>query len=333
MMKKAEFVFATCRAGSEAALKREVAARHGAWLTPAYMRPQLITWKARTEMPADFELGAAYACVSGWSAGRATSSEEVLSLLNSQSLSVANIHVFPRRFDEDDAMPDVWAKIEIIHHALAAAIPKIKASPFILDVILGEEGEPWFIGIHRRTSAAHPSPGALPRVSIPASAPSRAWSKMEQSLTWLGLDKSDTLRGQTALELGSAPGGAAWALLERGMNVIGVDTGQMDERVLVHPSYTHISLPAGDVSLRSLPKQVDLIASDMNVHPGLAVKYIEHFTRCLSPRYLVLTLKMNNAQVESEIPALLQQVRRFAPGEVYARQLPANRSEITVISR
>ena len=156
---------------------------------------------------------------------------------------------------------------------------------------------------------------------------------MEQALTWLGLDGAESLKGQTALELGSAPGGASWALLQRGMKVIGLDTGSMDARVLAHPNYSHLSIPAGEVSLRALPQQVDLLASDMNLHPGLAIKYVEYLARQLYPRYLVLTLKMNNAQVESEIPALLQQVRRFAPGEVYARQLPSNRSEITVISQ
>ena len=333
MMKKPEFVFATCRAGSEASLKREVAARHGGWLTPAFMRPQLITWKAKTEMRPDFELGAAFSAVSGWSAGKATSVEEVASLIDEQVMEVADIHVFPRVFDEEGVRPEVWSKVEAIRSEIAALIKVVKASQLILDVIIGDEGEPWFIGIHRRTPAAHPSPGALPRVSVPAEAPSRAWSKMEQALTWLGLDGAESLKDQTALELGSAPGGASWALLQRGMKVIGLDTGSMDARVLAHPNYSHLSIPAGEVSLRSLPQQVDLLASDMNLHPGLAIKYVEYLARQLYPRYLVLTLKMNNAQVESEIPALLQQVRRFAPGEVYARQLPSNRSEITVISR
>jgi hypothetical protein len=107
----------------------------------------------------------------------------------------------------------------------------------------------------------------------------------------------------------------------------------MDPRVLAHPNYTHLPIPAGDISPRDLPPQIDLLASDMNLHPGLALKYVERLSHMLYPRWLALTLKINDGQVESQLPALLQQARRFAPGELHARQLPANRREITVISR
>lgn len=70
----------------------------------------------------------------------------------------------------------------------------------------------------------------------------------------------------------------------------------------------------------------------MNLHPGLVLRYLERLTALTQPRWLILTLKMNDAEVESQIPTLLQQLRRFAPGEVFARQLHANRREITVIS-
>ncbi|GEP43506.1 SAM-dependent methyltransferase [Brevifollis gellanilyticus] len=331
-MKKPEFVFATCRAGSEPSLKREVAARHGGWLTPAFMRPQLITFKAKTEMRPDFELDAAFSSVSGFSAGMAKTPEEVAAKVQEQGLEVSQVHVYPRVIGEDGVADEVWQRVDAIHGQITPLVSLTKTSQLILDVIIGEEGEPWFLGIHRRTPAAHPSPGALPRVQLPPEAPSRAWLKMEQALSWLGLDAPDALKGKTALELGSAPGGASWALLQRGMRVIGLDTGSMDERVLRHPNYHHLSIPAGDVSLRELPREVDLLASDMNLHPGLVVKYMERFTRELNPRWLALTLKMNDGQVESQIPSLLQQLRRFTPGEVYARQLPANRREITVIS-
>jgi 23S rRNA (cytidine2498-2'-O)-methyltransferase len=332
-MKIPEFVFAACRAGSEPSLKREVAARHGGWLTPAFMRPQLITWKARNEPRPDFELEASFSAVSGWSAGMARSAAEVAALVQSQALDLAAVHVFPRCYSEDGVPDDVWPQIDRIQDDLAPLIPLAPRGQHILDVIMGAETEPWFIGIHRRSPAAHPSPGALSRLALPPEAPSRAWLKMEQSLAWLDLASPGALSGKIALELGSAPGGASWALLQRGMKVIGVDTGAMDPRVLAHPNYTHLPIPAGEVSPRDLPPQIDLLASDMNLHPGLALKYVERLTHMLYPRWLALTLKINDGQVESLLPALLQQARRFAPGELHARQLPANRREITVISR
>jgi 23S rRNA (cytidine2498-2'-O)-methyltransferase len=332
-MKIPEFVFATCRAGSEPSLKREVAARHGGWLTPAFMRPQLITWKARTAPRDDFELEASFSAVSGWSVGMARSVEDVAALALALGIGLAAVHVFPRCYAEDGVADDVWHQIDRIQADLMPHIQLAPRGQHILDVIVGAETEPWFIGIHRHSPAAHPSPGALCRLSLPDEAPSRAWLKMEQSLAWLGLAAPGALNGKCALELGSAPGGASWALLQRGMKVIGVDTGAMEPRVLAHPNYTHLAIPAGEVSPRDLPAQIDLLASDMNLHPGLTLKYAERLTHLLYPRWLALTLKINDAQVEAQLPALLQQARRFAPGELHARQLPFNRREVTVISQ
>src|SRR5262245_24858183 len=111
-MKPPEFVFATCRSGSEASLKREVAARHGGWLTPAFMRPQLITWKAKTEMRPDFELGAAFSAVSGFSAGMAKTAAEVAARVAEQGLEVSQIHVFPRVIGEDGVPEEVWQRVD-----------------------------------------------------------------------------------------------------------------------------------------------------------------------------------------------------------------------------
>lgn len=332
-MKFPEFVFATCRAGSEPSLKREVAARHGGWLTPAFMRPQLITWKTRTESRADFELEASFSAVSGWSVGMARSITEVDSLVQTQDLDLAAIHVFPRCYGEDALPDEAWNEIDHVQAELARLVPLQPRGQHVLDVIIGAETEPWFIGFHRSGLAAHPSPGALSRQKLPPEAPSRAWLKMEQSLAWLDLDSPGALVGKTALELGSAPGGASWALLQRGMKVIGVDTGAMAPRVLSHQNYTHLPIPAGEVSRHDLPPQIDLLASDMNIQPGLAIKYVERLAHLLHPRWFTLTLKINDSHVESQLPAYLQQLRRFAPGETHARQLPANRREVTVISR
>lgn len=329
MHKTPEFIFATCRAGSEATLKREVASRHGSWLTPAFMRPQLITWKSRTPLRDDFVLDAAFATVTGFSAGMARSAAEVT---EKALVRPSTIHVFPRVVEEDGIPAAEWQRMDEVHASILTQITLDPASPWVLDVILGAETEPWFLGLHRRVAGSHPHPGALPRLSLPAKAPSRAWLKMEQALAWLGLDTPGKLEKCTALELGSAPGGASWALLNRGMNVIGVDTATMAPDVVDHPHFQHLRLPAGDLPRAALPTEIDLLTSDMNLHPGLVLRYVECLTALTQPRWLILTLKMNDAEVESQIPALLQQLRRFAPGEVFARQLHANRREITVIS-
>ncbi|HYF37862.1 MAG TPA: SAM-dependent methyltransferase, partial [Prosthecobacter sp.] len=218
-----EFVFATCRAGSEAALKREVAARHGDLLTPAFMRPQLITWKARQRLEDRFELGAVFASVSGRSLGNARTVEEVAALMP----EAGELHVFPRASPEDGLDANGWKPFDALRETLAKLV--VKQGDAVLDVIVGGEGEPWFVGTHRQSLWAHPDAGALTRVTLPGEAPSRAWLKMEQALAWAGVG---SLAGKVVLELGCAPGGGSYSMLQCGATVIGVDTGEMDERVL-----------------------------------------------------------------------------------------------------
>ncbi len=327
------YLFTTCRAGSEPALKREVASRLGGLLTPAFMRPQLITWKAQEEPPADFELKACFAAVSGRSLGMARSAAEVAQRLTEAGLQASALHVFPRITAEDGVPDEVWEKIDIIHAEIAQVCPLVPKSQHIIDVIVGEEGEAWFVGTHLHSAHAHPAPGALPRFQLPEDSPSRAWLKMEQALSWLGLNEGEKLHGKSALELGSAPGGASWSLLQHGMKVIGVDTGEMDSRVSQHPHYDHIGLPAGEIPFDYLPEHVDLLVSDMNLAPEIVLRYIEPLCQRLRPQTLILTMKMNDRGVEAQLPNLLKRVRAFAPGPVYAKQLPANRREVTFISQ
>lgn len=332
-MRLSEFVFATCRAGSEKALKKEVSLQPGKLLTPAFMRPQLITWKVQAELPTDFVFDALLGVVCGWSLGMARSAEDVAEILKKADLEVCAVHVFPRLISEDGLTPDKWAPVDALADSLKQVCPISSESSYVLDVILGEAGEPWFIGCHPQSPASHPSAGALPRLTIPTEAPSRAWLKMEQSLAWLGLDSPGLLAGKSALELGSAPGGASWSLLQRSMKVIGVDTGAMDTCVQNHPNYDHIGLPASQLPLDYLPEKIDLLACDMNLAPDVVLKYLEPLYQHLKPRWLVLTFKMNDARVEALMPYFIQQVQRFASGAVYAKQLHANRREVTLVSQ
>ncbi|MCX6858144.1 MAG: hypothetical protein NTV80_24955 [Verrucomicrobia bacterium] len=297
------------------------------------MRPQLITWKVQAELPEDFAFTSLHAVVSGWSLGMARNAAEVAQIVTKTNIEVCAVHVFPRLISEDGLTAEAWAPVDALTEDLKQVCPISPEGGYILDVILGEVGEPWFIGCHPKSPTSHPHAGGLPRLTIPAEAPSRAWLKMEQSLSWLGLDRTEVLVGKSALELGSAPGGASWSLLQRGMKVIGVDTGAVDACVQNHPNYDHISLPASQLPLDYLPEKVDLLACDMNLAPDVVLKYLEPLCLRVKPRWLVLTFKMNDGRVEALMPYFISQVQRFAPGPVYAKQLHANRREVTLVSQ
>jgi hypothetical protein len=90
--------------------------------------------------------------------------------------------------------------------------------------LVGEnESEKIFVGSHVHKASekrtGYPN-NLLPCIVLPAEAPSRAYMKIEEAIATLGIPM---LAGETAVEIGSAPGGAAFALLERGLKVCGVD--------------------------------------------------------------------------------------------------------------
>jgi hypothetical protein len=154
-----------------------------------------------------------------------------------------------------------------------------------------DEEDPYFVGIHTHTSfesapqrihsasaARHldqinnfpdlrhahvPHAGAFfPGLEEhPSEFPSRAYLKLEEALRWAG-EMILVRSGDTALEIGSAPGGGAYALLERGLQVYGVDPSPRGREhapvVAKYPRFTAVMARLGQPSLlERLPSEVD----------------------------------------------------------------------------
>jgi len=167
----------------------------------------------------------------------------------------------------------------------------------------------------------------------PAEAPSRAWLKLEEALLWSGLPLA---KGHVAVEVGSAPGGASFALVARGLTVVGVDPGDMDARVTGGPRFTHLRTTLGDVRVEALPERVDWLLMDVNLAPQVALHQVRRLVALLRLRGLrgvVLTLKMNDAHAWADVPELVERVRAMGLVDVRATQLPSNRHEICVIGK
>lgn len=345
---RSEFIFATCRAGSERAMKELVAERAGRMLSPSFMRPQLITWKTTRPLDASFKLDSVFARVSGISLGMFKTDAALVTeaAAHFPDLTV-HLHVFPRVTPEDGVEAEVWlrvdAKRESLRAALEAAGVKVSGTPrprdgqFVIDVILGEPGEKILLGAHVHGPARHPLAGALPRIALPDDAPSRAYLKMEQALIWAGLDGPKALPGKTALELGCAPGGATLSLLRHGMNVVGVDTADFDPRVVAEAekrpgSLRHLRVAAADLFQEELPRPVHVLVSDMNIAPPIMLRTIERVQSRVRARVLILTLKLNDRVIEQQIPRFMRQIEVFAPSPVRATQLAANRAEFCVVA-
>lgn len=342
------FIFTTCNVGSEASLKAEVFRSHGKVLTPAFMRPGLITWKSKIELPTDFDLRSVFARTSGFSHGLGKTIDDIASLAQKLGTSPLHLHTFPRIPPEDEFAALDRARIDSLQDSVSTALAEKNVAihppmnpalgDWILDLIVEPDSEQCLVGIHQHDHDKHTSPGGLPPIDQPPEAPSRAYLKMEQALAWQGITQERSLSGLTALELGCAPGGASYSLLKRGIRVFGVDTGAMDDRVLNFqgtdgPAFTHLRTTAGAISSHSLPQKIDMLVSDMNLAPPIVLKYVEALQRRIRAKILIVTLKLNDRSLEEKIPLYLKHFAQFAPGPISATQLAANRREICLFSR
>jgi len=78
-------------------------------------------------------------------------------------------------------------------------------------------------------------PMGIPRLRMPREAPSRSALKLAEAIDEFMDAKERAKRlvpGMTAVDLGAAPGGWTWQLVQRGLMVIAVDNGAMDEKLL-----------------------------------------------------------------------------------------------------
>jgi 23S rRNA (cytidine2498-2'-O)-methyltransferase len=302
----------------ERALKAEIARVAPSWRL-AFSRPGLCTFKAPS---IDETRELVFARVWGRSLGRADDAAAAAALIDGAGAD--RVHVFARD-------PEAGA--------IDAAIPRATAEPAadgerVADVIAAP-GEPFVVGVHRAGPGRGPFPGGGFGVTVPADAPSRAYAKIEEAIAWRGLDVK---AGDTALEIGAAPGGAALALARRGVHVVGVDTGALDPAVLAYrhangAHVTHLPIKVGALRWEALPPRVDWLLVDVNLAPQVAIHEV---ARLLPPlkatlRGAVFTLKLNDLRMADELPSLLGRLQQLGFRDVRARHLPSNRQEVCAV--
>ncbi len=111
-------------------------------------------------------------------------------------------------------------------------------------------------------------PMGIPRLRMPAAAPSRSTLKLYEA--WLALmTEAERERfltgGMRAVDLGAAPGGWTWQLVHKGMLVTAVDNGRMDADLMASGMVEH--LRADGFAYRPR-KTVDWMVCDMVEKPA-----------------------------------------------------------------
>ncbi|WP_091639026.1 23S rRNA (cytidine(2498)-2'-O)-methyltransferase RlmM [Aquisalimonas asiatica] len=180
-----------------------------------------------------------------------------------------------------------------------------------------------------------PWPLGIPRLRMPAEAPSRSTLKLEEALLTL-LHPAERERllhaGATAVDLGAAPGGWTWQLVRRGLHVTAVDNGPMDTALLDSGLVDH----RREDGFRYRPRRpVDWLVCDMVERPSRILPLMTAWLTEGACRQAIFNLKLPMKQRHATVRDGLEQLRAALQRsgrtmDVRCKQLYHDREEVTV---
>lgn len=168
--------------------------------------------------------------------------------------------------------------------------------------------------------------GGFQSMEILIGAPSRAFLKIVQGAKASGVKFQ---KGENAIEIGSSPGGATFALLELGLNVIGVDPGKMDSVCLANKNFIHHEVSIQDFKIEKIDRPIDWFLVDMNLAPEATIRECEKIFNVIRKTMKggFITLKMTKQSLVSKLPFYRKLLERLGFEVVLTTQLPAHKQE------
>lgn len=182
------------------------------------------------------------------------------------------------------------------------------------------------IGAQPLRDAVSPFAGGRARMRVDADRPSRAARKVEEALAWLGVAPGS---GEVCVDLGAAPGGWSWALLERRARVIAVDPAELRPDVARHRGMKHEKKSAFGYEP---DEPVDWLFCDMAWRPLEAAQLLAKWGRRRWARLVVANLKLPMKQKAKIVEELRAIVHGGGFSRVRTRQLYHDRDEITLVA-
>ncbi|MCA9197473.1 MAG: hypothetical protein KDA87_08040 [Planctomycetales bacterium] len=341
-----QYLFLCVQPGAESAIKEEIAAT---WpnLRFAFSRTGFLTFKVAEGRPflPGFDLKSTFARTYGFSIGRVEGDGDAakarLACRIAAGMRFDQIHIWHRETMSLTDSPlsvkaDSPLALDVAQEAVAAELcdqkirinRRARTGDAVLDIIIIDD-QLWWVGWHQASSHILRQPGGLfPVDQLPEHAVSRAYLKMQEALMWSQLPLQ---KGDRCVEIGSAPGGACQALLERQLLVTGIDPSEMHPTVLASPNFTHIKKRGSDLK-RPEYATFKWLMTDANILPDKTLAMLESIATHASVRLdgMLITLKLPDWSAAAEIPEYLRRIRSWGFKHVRARQLRHNRQEICV---
>lgn len=176
-------------------------------------------------------------------------------------------------------------------------------------------------------------PLGIARLRMPGGAPSRSTLKLAEAfVTFLGAREHTLLRpGLHAVDLGAAPGGWTWQLVQRGVRVIAVDNGPLKGPVAADPLVTHVREDAFAFRAR---RPVDWLVCDVVESPMRIAELVARWIAEGRARRAIFNLKLPMKRRDHEVQRCLRRMDEIAQAAgtsitIAVRQLYHDREEVT----
>lgn len=190
------------------------------------------------------------------------------------------------------------------------------------------------IGSSDPRNSANAAMGII-RMKMPYEAPSRSVLKLAEAFEVFLSDDEKALwirPGMHAVDLGAAPGGWTWHLVQLGMQVVAVDNGPLKGVVAEHPSVKHLRQDG----FRYRPKNpVDWLVCDMIEQPGRVAALVSDWVASGATSRAIFNLKLPMKKRVEALADALAGVRAVLDKKGFkyrlqAKQLYHDREEVTV---
>jgi len=181
-----------------------------------------------------------------------------------------------------------------------------------------------YIGVMPAREAPSLAPGGRLRIHLPKHAPSRAAAKLLEAFAWL--DRAPE-PGEMCADLGAAPGGWSWVLLERRAKVLAIDPGRLDPIVAKRHGLTHLRADAFSYEPEGY---VDWLVADMAWRPLEAAALYGKWARKGWARMLIANIKLPMKKKAEYLIRVRDILTKSGWGSLRVRQLYHDREEVTV---
>lgn len=325
-----QYIFFCTNVGNEKLLKEEIRVFYPE-LTLSYSRKGFVTFKNKGiqyRMNSIAQLDVAFATRAGICLGKAKPEGIVEAVKKSCEEIEINydkcvIHSFSVNTDAVLEAGELFQR-EVNEHS--------PINKNVIDLITLGENEVWY-GVHRVGKSTTHFPNANPEVELPESSPSRAYLKIAEAVKLFNIHMD---RKDMWLDFGSAPGGASHFLLENGCKVWGIDPAKMDESIMEHPRYKHLSTPIQDLSQEDIPaREVQWVNADLNLNPKQAIKEVLRLIKKynFNVKGIIFSIQVIKMDHVKNIENFEDHFYDWGFETVISRQIPSQKQEYLIIAK